>query len=459
MAEEKSIHYDINLNGNVLKDAKVPTTTFPNEEDVINRKYVDDKTSYNSGLAENLPTVEKVGGIESGTTDLNGKPFSEIIDRALYPLLPAVYETPTVSLSISNITDIILHTGFRTDIVLEANVDIKDSAGITSYTFTGTGIDTPITQSTNIFTVNNLYLIDGENSWNVVVEYDAGVPKNNSHDIPDIDSIFASGNKESIINLEAKRPILYGVYYRLLDSTEQTPSNVPFSMESVIDNVDSFEVELGNTEAVSFNIGVPYKDYVIRVLMNDIDVTNSFKNEIKQGIRPWDEPVGGDYNVYHWYSNIALSEITKMKVFVYKKDYDRIVDMDFDSQDNSVSFDNVSTNYQAWDFGTDTPFAGTPISIRSVEGYLKLNSDIGTIKKIEKSRPFNVAENLDFLEAYIKNEKGVATHLYGTEKYNLRIWISNTAPAGDSTQTLPTDDIDEGIGFDIIGTSGINIDL
>lgn len=421
MAEEKKIHYDIDLNGNSLKNARVPNTETNNDDDAINRKFVEDKTKYISDLASQ-PTTEALGGIGKGSTDLENNTLSEILDKALHSVKEPTYEIPTIEAIVSNVDDLVLQTGARVQIVLKGIVDIKDSSGVVTYTFSGDGIDGTITQIEDTFVIQEYYLKDGENKWAVGVNYDESIIKTDSQGNEFTQGSFSSGNVTNEITLLSKFPILYSVDYGFVDKVSNSNDR---NFDSFIDiETKEFEVELGNTRDVSFNLGIPNLDYGVRIYMNSIDVTNSFSTDTSQSYTPWENLFySTEYKFYHWHSNIVLDENTTLKVQIYKKNYDRIVDVIFDTKENTIRLDNGSTLYSVG----RPPRPTNQLNISDFDeqtGTRTMTTNLGIIRKIEVGRPhFMVIENMDSTSVPIPSRKGMDSHNYVEDILKYRVWL------------------------------------
>lgn len=427
---EKKIYYDQDLNQNKLKQARVEMSG-SHDEDAVNRKFVLDQHKYDTTKATTLPTAETVGGISKGTPSatIANKTWKELLDLALYPLIPPTYTRPTITASITNIgsdhvDNIIPIAGFRKNVVIKADVIQNDASSIDSYTFSGAGITGTITQASDTFIVPNYVLVNGENKWTVGVNYTASVTKNNSHGVADTSGSFPNGSVTTDVVLNVKDPIMYGVDYRQIDVTTVSGSNVQGVTESVIPNDgNTFKIEVGHTKAASVNLAIPYENADIRVVMNDVDITNAFKREVKTGVKPWNEGTT-TYSVFHWYSGVPLNKPTTLEVTVLYRFFTKIVDVIWDSQDNIVQIDNSGAWVQSWNLGTNTPMGSNTISVgRQTSGDIRLVSSIGSIKRIEKSRPFKVYESLNTSDVTISDQIGRPTHLDHSTVYKFRLWV------------------------------------
>lgn len=436
---KKPIHYDSDYNGNYIENAKVPVKEFIDDEDIINKKHVDDSLKYETELSKNLPTVESVGGIESGTENLDVKSVKEVLDLTLYPLKSPTYIQPELELILSNEDSIIKQTGFPTDIELTANLDLNDSNGLVSYTFSGDGIETPVSQNGNTFIISDYQLNDGNNSWTVSVSYLGSLPKKDTHGNYDTNGSFNDGSIKKTFNMVIKNPILYGVHYAEKDITLDLPENLNNNVDHYLDYVEQFDVELGTEGACSFNIAIPYPNSSIKVYVSGLDVTNSFSNSLKQNVKPWKQDVGEQYQTYHLYTNIPLTKPTIFTVKVFIKNYSRIVDVDYNPKTNTLSLNDDSNFITAWNVDDDEPIGSNPISIKdTVDGYMKIVSTIGTIRKVERARPYTLVDDLDFFTVYVPNLVGVNQHLTDTDIYSFRIWLSpNNPPKGNRSQSFP----------------------
>ncbi len=427
---EKKIYYDQDLNENKLKKARVEMSG-SHDDDAVNRKFVLDQHKYDTTLATTLPTAEKMGGIAKGTPSATvaNKTFKQILDLALYPLVAPTYTKPTITASITNIggdsnDNIIPIAGFKKNVVLKAVATQNDSASITSYTFSGAGISGTVTQASDTYTVSGYTLVNGDNTWTVGVNYTASTTKNNSHGVADATGSFTNGSITTEVKLSVKDPIMYGVDYGVSDVTTMSGSNVQGVTESVIPNDgNSFKIEIGNTRDVSVNIAIPYDNADIRVIMNDVDITNAFKRSVKTGVKPWGEG-NHTYSVFHWHSGLKLNKPTTIEVTVFYRYYTRIVDVIWDGQDNLVKIDNTGSYTTSWNFETNTPIGTNIISIgRQSNGDIRMVSSIGNIKRIEKGRPFKVYENLNSADITISDQEGRSVHLNYGDTYKFRLWV------------------------------------
>lgn len=431
---EKPIYYDQDLNNNKLKKARVEMSG-SHDEDAVNRKFVLDQHKYDTTLATTQLTVEKVGGIAKGTPSATvaNKTFKELLDLALYPLVAPTYTKPTVTASITNMGSdhndhIIPIAGFRKNVVLKAVAVQNDAGAISSYTFSGAGITGTITQASDTYTVPNYVLVNGDNTWTVGVNYTASPTKNNTHGTADATGSFVAGSVTTQVKLTVKDPIMYGVDYKQIDVTAYSGANIQGVTESVIQNDgNSFKIEVGDTKAVSVNIAVPYTNADIRVIMNDVDITNAFKRDTKTGVKPWGEG-NTDYSVFHWYSGVKLNKPTTLEVTVFYRFYTRILDVKWNSQDNQVEIDNSGTDVMSWNLGTDSPIATNEISVkRQANGDIRLVSTVGNIKRVEKGRPYKIYDGLNATDLIITDQLGREVHVNHDDIYKFRVWVQQGA--------------------------------
>lgn len=424
MVEEK-VYLDLDLQENQLKNARVPDIeeSSHNDEDAINRKYVHEKTILDTELSK-LDVVETVGGIIEGTqsSEVDGKGVVEILDMILYPLIEPVYEIPTITTTISNFDDIIKDTGFTTDIVLEVSVDINDSESITNYTFSGMGITGTITQESNIFVIKDYILLNGYNTWSIGIEYSGAVTKQNTHGEDSLSGYFPSGSINNDVVVTASYPMLYSVRYGEIDATITSSDVIPDILSCVLPVSRKFDVVLGNNSEVSFNFAIPSGIYDTIFTINDIDVTNSFKQSEKVSVTPWGVGVGSSYDVYHWFSNLVLDKPTIICVELVEIKPSSIYELAWNNSTSSLSIDG-GVGLSDWDNVNDNNIPDNDFSIKFDGSGIRIVSTVGNITKVEKSRPFMIVNDLNSNDVTIPNEIGSETHESYSDLYNFRVWV------------------------------------
>lgn len=85
--------------------------------------------SYESSLDPSVATVEKLGGINTGTTvaQLTGKSYDEIFDTLIFPTVNPTFTAPTASISLKSYQNI---QEIGANAPTEANFDVSFSAGV-----------------------------------------------------------------------------------------------------------------------------------------------------------------------------------------------------------------------------------------------------------------------------------------------------------------------------------------
>lgn len=207
---------DINLRKNKIHNGKVSIDDRNSieDDDIIDKKYVDDVKIYNTALTSNtnVDPIE-VGGIVN-RTQIHNKPITEVLDNLLYPLTLHSYIKPTISTSINYYNIGTTNTGSRevgalVDIKLTANINYRDSAGLDtnedpSIEFSGSSISGFIgpTNPSGVDTLIENYTISESNIWKSKVYYLPATVQNDTHGNPDnvgtgANPYFSNGSKES----------------------------------------------------------------------------------------------------------------------------------------------------------------------------------------------------------------------------------------------------------------------
>ncbi len=429
---EKFVHIDKDFKKNKIKNSRIPDVPSNEEhdEDAINRKYVNDKNKFITTLSENqnINVVEKFGGIDANTpsSDVSGKTTQEILDLALFPLKSPNYDIPTSILSIKNKEDIVLQSQFKTDIVLECIVEQNDSSSIISYTFSGDGINTPVTQPSNIFTIQDYITNSGLNNWSVVVNYDEAIQKKDSHFNDDNNGKFIAGSISSSIELETLNPILTSVDYNEEDATIKTPLTIMDFMDGIRNFKNTFYIEVGNNKKSSINFAIPFKYADVRVTMNETDITDGFKKSLIEGVKPWGVGSGIDYTVYHMKTNIKYKRPKVIKVEVFEKYFTGVFDVSWHSVDNKIEIDNDGLLLDSWNDTLNTPIASNKFSINDVstptDQLVRIVSTVGFIKKVELGKPFKIFET-NSSDITINDGFGKTQKLELSQVYKFKIWV------------------------------------
>ena len=412
---EKIIYIDENHNKNSIIDARIPIVTIGTEhdEDAINRKFVVDSVKYDTTLATTLPTAEKMGGIEKDTpsTSLNGKSIKEVLDLALYPLKSPIYVLPTLEATITNMSNIVVVGGFKSNIILKATPTLNDASGIVSYTFSGSGIVGTVTQATDTYTVPNYVLQEGSNSWVVGVNYSAPIIKNNTHGIADNSTNYPSGLITKSIVLEASLPIKYGFTYGLEDITVATPmiggmEYAKVTLPKLIDN--KFRFEIASYKPVSLNIAIPKINVGVKVTLdNGIDITDSFKSTLKTNFPTYSSDLLSTYTVFHHYSNVLYSKSHFINVEVLPIKYASVYTLRYDVSNNKVSI-NGELEVDAWNDGSDITIPFNALSVYRYGDAIRVVSNyVGDIKKIEITHPHTIIDGLAIDDYTTNNIVGI----------------------------------------------------
>ena len=194
-------------------------------DDELTLEYVDinSSVSYVSVLPDNLESPDDVGGIEKGTlvSDLEGKTFSELFDKLLYPTIYPIiasYNSTSLSDNVSNLQtigssiNINLNTSASFGSISLNGVTQSDYAGaVTGAVISGPNNTsyTPTIGVTEV--VSNHVVFEGSNQWSIVTTFGEGpMPTDTAtDDYPSI-RFAAGGTKSSSTSFEGVYPIQLG---------------------------------------------------------------------------------------------------------------------------------------------------------------------------------------------------------------------------------------------------------
>ncbi|BAV39249.1 hypothetical protein BPT24_124 [Tenacibaculum phage pT24] len=416
-------HKDFNKNS--IKNARIPDVNSGEEhdEDAINRKFVEEKLKVKNLSA--TTTVNDVGGIPAGT-DIDGKTVNEILDEVFNPLIAPTYTKPTVQLSIQNL-DELKQSGKQVDVVLEAIVTLNDSEGITSYTFSGSGINTPVVQAGNIFTVSNFELLEGIQSWDVNISYQGSVIKEDSHGNDDNTGIFGDANDiNSDVSLDLKPPILTNISRNSgINFTSMTDVEILESVPNVLDFANKFYLEI-DKDVTDINFALPLENADIAIMMDGEDISSAFDTQTVSNIKPWGVGSGFTYTVFNMNTTSVLTEAKTLEVVIFEKTFDSINDIMFSSTTNEVSINGESAlvvpngDFDVYKVGTNQ---------------IRIVSNVGFITKVEHGRPFKQTK---FYSNDVTIDLGIEHSDYEniTTNYKFRVWVVNSLTPTQSTKII-----------------------
>ena len=102
-------------------------------------------SSYESSLDPTVATVEKLGGIDAGTTvaQLTGKSYDEIFDTLIFPTVNPTFTAPSASISLKNYQNI---QEIGANAPTTANFNVSFNAG--AITLAGNNYSTPLAAGT-----------------------------------------------------------------------------------------------------------------------------------------------------------------------------------------------------------------------------------------------------------------------------------------------------------------------
>lgn len=281
---DKEFYTGIDLKENYISNANVPDVDESDpDSSAIPKGYCDEKTIYNTTLADGKQVSDiAVGGIAAGTQVFD-KTVKELLDNMFYPLQPAVYYLPTLSFVINK-------SGYQEvgdifDINCVSNFTIRDSDGLrtaTPYTYEGAGITVPVESNLNTYTLSNYTTTEGTNSWIGRVKYlGSSVIKNDTHGNPDTSGQFADGELVKSDNFTGAWPI----FAQVLDGNIAAPTT-PTQLRandgksvSAIPSEFTIIIPSGGTKTVI--LAIPTTSKTLEVIKDGaLPITASF---IKQG--------------------------------------------------------------------------------------------------------------------------------------------------------------------------------
>lgn len=100
MADKIPVHHDVDLKENTIHNGKSSVPTAPAH--IVNKEYTDEKSIYNTVLAQDLEnSFVDVGGIKQGDT-VNGKTVKELLDNIFFPDIPVTWTEFNAIMSVSN---------------------------------------------------------------------------------------------------------------------------------------------------------------------------------------------------------------------------------------------------------------------------------------------------------------------------------------------------------------------
>jgi hypothetical protein len=194
-------------------------------DDELTLEYVDinSSVSYVSSLPDNLDTPDDVGGIDKGTlvSELEGKTFSELFDKLLYPTIYPIiasYNSTSLSDNVSNLQTI----GSTINIELTTSVNFGSISlnGITQSNYAGavTGAlisgpnSTSYTPTIGVTEVVSSHVVfEGSNQWSIVTTFGEGpMPTDTANDDYPSIRFAAGGTKSSSTSFEGVYPIQIG---------------------------------------------------------------------------------------------------------------------------------------------------------------------------------------------------------------------------------------------------------
>jgi len=194
-------------------------------DDELTLEYVDlnSAVSYASDLPDSLESPDDVGGIEKGTlvSELEGKTFSELFDKLLYPTIYPIiasHNSASIADNVSNLQ--IIGASINISLNTSASFGSISLNGVTQGNYSGavTGAvisgpnSTSYTPTVGVTEVVSSHIVfEGTNEWSIVTTFGEGpMPiDSSSSDYPSI-RFAAGGIKSSSTSFEGVYPIQLG---------------------------------------------------------------------------------------------------------------------------------------------------------------------------------------------------------------------------------------------------------
>lgn len=208
MSKDKKIFNNVDLRDNSIKNAKTATKIIKPisgseellEGNLASDLYVTEKTTYRTSIEDvNNPGTGKqtssvtVGGISAGDV-VEGNTISQLFDRIFHPRIPAVYNLPTLTATIT--AKPTNEVGSMANTVISTSVNLRDSSGADGaepYTFSGGSLNGSFSNSTGSITDNSYVTKEGSNAWTVDFKYLGANVKKDSHGNDDPVGQFGDG--------------------------------------------------------------------------------------------------------------------------------------------------------------------------------------------------------------------------------------------------------------------------
>lgn len=263
---------DVNFRKNKIKNAKVDIPDRDNieEDDAIDKKFVDDSLIYSTDLTADT-SLQPSNEIFDRTL-LHNKNIFEVFDEVFYKLIKASYIRPTMSLSLEFYqpgTTILVSSpepGEVVDAIFTTSFSQNHSKGITG------GVDylqlspSSFSQSNanvGAYTIPN-YVVDVSSSWRASIDYQEANTLNDSRGNPDTSGLstapyFGPGTLTSTIS----RTIAWPYYAVVLDGDVPAPNAIQLnstlsSGKVKSDLVGEIEIDIiaGGTKTIIFAVPI-----------------------------------------------------------------------------------------------------------------------------------------------------------------------------------------------------------